>query len=181
MFIFDNNLFITILYGILVIICIYLMIIYVKMNIKINTLNEYAKINELGKVYTENDYDPILFEKILLDALSVLHDNINIITEPYFYTKSIEEIIKIIPSYITVMKFSKYVYDHPNIQKNIIHNILQKKYGKKYKHSDKLLIPITVHISKFYTSSHNHTILHDLTKSQYIYKQNISKINILIN
>lgn len=179
---FENNILIMIIYIILIIVCIYLVIEYIKMNIKLNKINNYVNTrNKLGQIYVENKYDPILFETLLLDALSVLRDNINIITTPYFYSKSIEDIFNIIPSYIYVMKFIKYMNDHPDTQNDAIHIVLQKNYGDKYKTSDKLLIKVNISISKFNSLNHKHSILTDLTRAKYIYKKNISKINNLIN
>lgn len=175
---FEYYILIIVIYAILIITSLYLLIEYIRMNIKLNKLLTIVNNrNSLGYVYAENKYDPILFEQLLLSALSVLRNNINTITIPYFYTKTIEDIIKIIPLYINVIKFIKYINDHPDTQNDAIQIALQKNYGIRYTHSDKILIPVTISISQFHNYSHKHSILTDLTKAQHLYEKNIETIN----
>lgn len=161
--------------------CFYLLISYSMVNKKINDLTEYAtSVRSLGKIYSNSEYDPVEFEKILLDSLESLRNNINIITIPYFYTKKIDDILKIYPDYIKIMKFAKYIYDHPDTKNDAIHKILLKKYGKNYKTSPQLEMDVSINLTEFQKSTSKHSILIDISRSQTIYKINISRVNELL-
>lgn len=176
-----SNLLILICLIVLLVTSLYLFIIYVIANKKLNDLTNYAlSVRSLGKVYSNAEYDPIIFQKLFFDSLDSLRGNINIITTPYFYSKKIDEILTIYPDYIKVMKFSKYVYDHPDTKNDAVHKILIEKYGKNYRTSPELEIVTTVTITGFRKSTYKHSLLIDISRAQTIYKLNMSRVNILL-
>lgn len=178
----NNSLLLLVCTIILFFVLIYLIIIYYFINKKITDLNDYVlKVPKLGKLYNIDSYDPDIFEKLLMDALTELRKNVNTITVPYFYSKTIDEILQEFPTFTTVLKFSQYVDSHSDTRSDAVHKVLVKNYGSKYVNSPELTFEVTNKISEFKTSTYKHSILIDLSKAQYIYKKNKTKIDSILN
>lgn len=177
----ESNILLLVCLVILLLSTLYLFITYVLLNKKLDDLALYTfTVTNIGKVYSNSEYDPIVFEKLLLDSLNSLRKNVDIITASYFYSKNIDKILDIYPDYIKTMKFAKYVSDHPDTRNNAIHKILIKNYGPKYKTSPEIEIPVTLNITGFYSSTYKHSLLIDISRSQTVYKKNVSKVNLLL-
>ena len=114
------------------------------------------------------------------DGLDELGKYVDVVAAPYFYSKSVEEILKVFPSYLVVLRFAKYVYEHDDTRNDAVHKTLVKTYGKKYKTSPKLSFEVTVDINKHRQSTYRHSILVDLTKAQYVYRKNKTKVNAML-
>ena len=178
----ESNVLLSVCLVILLLSTLYLFITYALLNKKLDDLRLYTStVTNLGKIYSNSEYDPVLFEKILLDSLKSLRVNIDIITAPYFYSKNIDQILAIYPDYIKTMKFAKYVADHPDTRNDAIHKIMIKNYGPKYKTSPEIEIPVTLNISGFHSSTYKHSLLIDIARSQTIYKKNISRVNNILS
>lgn len=178
----ESNVLLSVCLVILLLSILYLFITYALLNKKLDDLKLYTStVTDLGKIYSNSEYDPVLFEKLLMDSLASLRINVNIITAPYFYSKNIDQILAIYPDYIKTMKFAKYVADHPDTRNDAIHKIMIKKYGPKYKTSPEIEIPITLNITGFYSSTYKHSLLIDIARSQTIYKKNVSRTNNILS
>lgn len=178
----ESNMLLLVCLVILLLSTLYLFITYVLLNKKLDDLTLYTStVTNLGKIYSNSEYDPVVFEKLLIDSLNSLRVNVNIITAPYFYSKNIDQIIAIYPDYIKTMKFAKYISDHPDTRNDAIHKIMIKNYGTKYKTSPEIEIPVTLNITNFQSSTYKHSLLIDISRSQTVYKNNVSRVNDLLS
>jgi len=178
----ESNILLLVCLIILLLGVIYLYITYLLLNNKLNNLIDYSSsVTSLGKIYSNDEYDPILFKKLLFDSLSSLKANINIITEPYFYSKNIDEILSIYPDYIKTMILTKYTFDHPDTRNDAVHKALIDKYGPSYKTNPALNGEISTNITVFRESTYDHSLLTDLTRAQIIYKKNMSRIDFILS
>lgn len=177
----ENNILVAIALVVLLGVCVYLYVMYLQALAKADELNDHImQVRKLGRVYSASHYDPIIFEKLLLDALDELGKYVDVVAAPYFYSKPLDEILKVFPSYLVVMRFAKYVHEHDDTRNDAIHKTLVKTYGKRYKTSPKLTYEVTVDINKHRKSTYRHSILVDLTKGQFVYRKNKTKVNAML-
>jgi hypothetical protein len=180
--IIESNILLLVCSIILLFGIIYLYINYLLLNRRLNQLIDYtSNVNTLGKIYSNSEFDSSIFKKLLFDSLKSLKKNINLITQPYFYSKNINQILRIYPDYILTMKFTKYTFDHPDTKTDAVHKILTEKYGPNYIKSPDISINVTTDFSKFRESSYDHSLLIDLTKAQVIYKKYMSTVNTILS
>lgn len=178
---FTFNVSLTAMIVVLFIVCGYLAYSYNLMKKQLNSLQDYAtKARSLGRVYSAKPFDETLFEKLVMEALEVLRENVDKVSQPYFYAGTLDDIIHVIPGYVKVLRFAKYVYDHPDTKNDAVHKVLVKFYGPNYKRSPQLVYEVTVQINPTYNRSYKHSILVDMSKSQYVYKKNFIRANTLI-
>ena len=180
MFVFNISL--TAMSVVLALVCVYLTYSYNNLKQKLFSLNDFAtKARSLGRVYSSKPFDEVLFEKLVMEALQVLRENVKLVSAPYFYAGSLNDIIKAVPGYVKVMRFAKYVYDHPDTKNDAVHKVLVKAYGTKYKNSPQLVYEVSIQVNPNYTRTYKHSLLVDMSKSQYVYKKNFMKANNLLS
>lgn len=176
-----NYVIIFVILNIIGLFVLYLLIVYLVINYGSNRIREFVlQSNKIGKYYTKEPADPAKLEELLLNALHVLHTNINVVADPYFYTKSIDEILSIFPSYTVVLVYAQYYVNHGDITELNINNLLTKNYGVKYAESPELLSEVTITILKTRTFTYKRSILIDLNKSINIYNKYKSKVDALL-
>lgn len=176
-----NYVIIFVILNVIGLFVLYLLIVYLVINYDINKIREFVlQSNTIGKYYTKEPADPAKLEELLLNALHALHTNVNIVSDPYFYTQSLDQILSIFPSYTVVLLYAQYYVNHGDITELNINNLLIKNYGPKYAESPEILSEVTITIMKTRTFTYKRSILIDLNKSINMYNKYKSKIDALL-
>lgn len=156
----DSDVTVTLCYCVLFCFCIYLLIhayyIYIK-----------------AKYYYEKDifyYNKKEFEILVDNSILVLQNYVNYIAHPYFYSYPINYILNRVPRFIHVIKLSKFMLDN-SVSTNDLHNLLKRKYGPNFEHSDNLNKLVKVKMPYGFREYY-HYIVTDFNKTTLLYLQN---------
>ena len=123
-------------------------------------------------------YDNKVVESLLIDAIRVLKSNINMVTQPFFYTKSVEDILRVLPEYKHVLMYVQYM-DQQNVPTDVFEKVMSKNYGERYTTSPELVQNVTVKTA-YSERTYQHSLLVDLSKAQVLYAKNKKKVDMLL-
>jgi hypothetical protein len=128
-----------------------------------------------------NHYNENNLEKLLKLSIITLYNNAQIIAQPYFYNKSIIEILNQIPDYINVLYLSQYISIYEEESNNDIEKKLKIWYGDDYKDSPQLNKQVSIYVSKFNTTIINHFIINDIHVVLQLYKKHGKQIDDILD
>lgn len=141
---------------------------------KLSKTTQEMRTHIPGKMYNTDTY-----EKLLQSAIRTLRTNINVVTQPGFYAKSVHEIICVLPEYKIVLHYAQYAVTN-NVPQDVFESVMKDKYGEDYAHSPELTTQVKVpHV--FYERSYEHSVLIDIKKAQLIYKDKKSDIDAILS
>lgn len=163
---------------ILLVLCAYVFTRYTIILIKLKNIQSQQE--KLMKTRTDL-YNSATFELLLKETLHVLKKNAQAISQPYFYTNTVSDIIRLVPEYAVVFVFAKYIDMHDLVSSRATHALLVKWYGSDYPRSPELNVSVTINTSYHQRVTHMHYILIDIEKSITIYQNNRKAIDDIIS
>jgi hypothetical protein len=100
------------------------------------------------------------------------------VTQPFFYTKSVEDILRVLPEYKHVLRYVQYM-DQQNVPTDVFEKVMSKNYGERYTTSPELVQNVTVKTA-YSERTYQHSLLVDLSKAQVLYAKNKKKVDMLL-
>lgn len=130
----------------------------------------YFKTKLMNNVETAK-YSKQVLKSLMSKALKTLKENANTIAHPYFHSQPIQYILSLVPSYMNVLVFCKYIIEYPDSQ-NDVNNILIELYGIDYVNSKELRVLVRVQTTEYGIDEHFHYIIEDVAKGIAVYVHN---------